>query len=142
MSAQANQFATLDRCLEAGVDFCFDYLPRPLSAVCSLPLAGAIGRLIGLNIVSAPLAAATIIGQVALAIIDKQTQYASYRTLAKCTLKEFVKFVAVVTLSTLTYDFLTGGQLGACSLLVGSALAYAMARIYYKVCEVLLDLFS
>jgi hypothetical protein len=135
-----NQVVDWDRYLGPTVDFFFDYLLRPMMAVPAAGAATAIGKFMGINVQPFPLAIATIVGQVAVSIFDKQTEDVIYHTFSKFALKELLQFVVVITLSTLTYDFLSGAQIGACSLLIGNALAYTIAKVSYCVFFVLVVL--
>jgi hypothetical protein len=74
--------------------------------------------------------------------IYKQTENSTHNSFAKLTLKELLKFVVVITFSTLTYDFFAGAQIGMCSLLIGFALAYTLAKVYHALISCILDLLA
>lgn len=133
MNVQENQPPVLERYIQAGVEFCFDYLPKPLLAIPASDAAISILMVAGQNVQPMAIKLATVIGAISIAIFDKQTENVGYPTFSKFALKELLQFVVVITLSALTYDFLAAGQIGAYSLLIGITLAYTIAKVFYGV---------
>jgi hypothetical protein len=119
--------------------FIADYCVRPLYASATNRIAVATAQGIGLTVAPLPLRLATIVGAIAVSIIEKYGCRSWYRdTLAGQAAKEALQFAVVVPLSALIYDMAAFGAVGPCSLLIGAAIAYLIAKVtYVAVLEVL-----
>jgi hypothetical protein len=134
---------SINSCIDATIDFVFDYAPRPLIAACTNPLASFAMQVMAVDVAPAALRIATMVGAVVVSFFDKlaRNQDEDQDNSLLCLVGyEALQLAVTVPLSACIYYYTAvSSGLSVSSLIIGSTVAYTISKVIYLAAINLLD---